>query len=180
MIRIVKQLPGRYKALFAAYQRAPAGTVILIVYLAPVGIAIAAPRVLGEALNPRTIGALALAAAGFVLVAAPTVGRAKTGGLLLALAAAVTFTALVLESKILSESYGGLRLAFMEMTGAGPRSVPHLPRHFDFSRGKLWPNRRPGLGVEFDPKPLQMIAEVTERSRPIRLFNRPDGSITNW
>ena len=68
----------------------------------------------------------------------------------------------------------------MEMTGAGPRSVPHLPRHFDFSRGKLWPNRRPGLGVEFDPKPLQMIAEVTERSRPIRLFNRPDGSITNW
>ncbi len=68
----------------------------------------------------------------------------------------------------------------MEMTGAGPRAVPHLPWHFDFSRGKLWPNRRPGLGVEFDPKPLQMIAEVTERSRPIRIFQRPDGSITNW
>ncbi len=68
----------------------------------------------------------------------------------------------------------------MEMTGAGPRTEPHLPQHFDFSRGKLWPNRRPGLGVEFDPKRAPFVLEVTERVRPIRIFNRPDGSITNW
>jgi galactonate dehydratase len=68
----------------------------------------------------------------------------------------------------------------MEMTGAGPRDEPHLPQHFDFRKGKLWPNRRPGLGVEFDVKQLQMISEVTERSQPIPLFRRPDGSITNW
>jgi|SRR5215831_13265294 len=68
----------------------------------------------------------------------------------------------------------------MEMTGTGPREEPHLPQHFDFRQGKLWPNRRPGLGVELDSKRLQMIAEITEHSQPIPLFRRPDGSITNW
>jgi len=68
----------------------------------------------------------------------------------------------------------------MEMTGAGPRDEPHLPKHFDFRNGKLWPNTRPGLGVEFDPRKATQVAEVTEERRPIRLFRRPDGSITNW
>ena len=68
----------------------------------------------------------------------------------------------------------------MEMLGAGPREVPHLPQHFDFRNGKLWPNRRPGLGVELDARRLTMALEITEQSRPIPLFHRPDGSITNW
>jgi L-alanine-DL-glutamate epimerase-like enolase superfamily enzyme len=68
----------------------------------------------------------------------------------------------------------------MEMTGAGPRTEPHLPQYFDFKSGKLWPNRRPGLGVEFDPGRAQLLAEVTQKVRPIRTFQRPDGSITNW
>jgi len=68
----------------------------------------------------------------------------------------------------------------MEMTGAGAREEPHLPQHFDFRQGKLWPNERPGLGVELDPKRLQLAAEITERSRPIPLLRRPDGSFTNW
>lgn len=68
----------------------------------------------------------------------------------------------------------------MEMTGAGPREVPYLPQHFDFRKGKLWPNSRPGLGVEFDAQRVRMLAEVTQHSQPIRLFRRPDGSITNW
>ena len=70
--------------------------------------------------------------------------------------------------------------ALMEMTGAGPKDAPYLPRAFDFDNGKLWPNRRPGIGVEFDPKRVRMIAEITERAQPIRLFRRSDGSITNW
>jgi galactonate dehydratase len=68
----------------------------------------------------------------------------------------------------------------MEMLGAGPREIPHLPQHFDFRNGKLWPNRRPGLGVEFDPKRVTMIAEITGHATPIPLFHRPDGSFTNW
>jgi L-alanine-DL-glutamate epimerase-like enolase superfamily enzyme len=72
----------------------------------------------------------------------------------------------------------------IEMTGAGLRKEAHLPQHFDFHQGKLWPNRRPGLGVTLDTKPLQLVAEITEprprSGRPIPMFQRPDGSITNW
>ena len=68
----------------------------------------------------------------------------------------------------------------MEMLGAGPQNEPHLPQSYDFRNGKIWPNRRPGLGVELDTKPLQLVLEVTERTRPIPLFHRPDGSLTNW
>lgn len=70
--------------------------------------------------------------------------------------------------------------ALMEMLGDGKLEVPYLPQHFDFRDGKLWPNRRPGLGVELDTSRLALVTEVTERSRPIPLFHRPDGSITNW
>lgn len=68
----------------------------------------------------------------------------------------------------------------MEMTGAGPKDVPYLPRHFDFRDGKMWPNERPGLGIEFDAKRLPVALEVTARNQPIRLYRRPDGSMTNW
>jgi L-alanine-DL-glutamate epimerase-like enolase superfamily enzyme len=68
----------------------------------------------------------------------------------------------------------------MEMLGNGPGNIPHLPERYDFRNGKMWPNDRPGLGVTLDTKPLQLVAEVTERSRPIPMLHRPDGSITNW
>jgi galactonate dehydratase len=68
----------------------------------------------------------------------------------------------------------------MEMVGDGTAKAPHLPECYDFRNGKLWPNRRPGLGVTLDTKPLQLVTEITERSRPIPMLHRPDGSITNW
>ena len=69
----------------------------------------------------------------------------------------------------------------MEMVGnASPPPIPHLPECYDFRKGKMWPNRRPGLGVTLDTKPLKLVAEFTEHSRPIPIFHRPDGSITNW
>jgi galactonate dehydratase len=67
-----------------------------------------------------------------------------------------------------------------EMSRNGHINAPHLPENYDFRDGKLWPNRRPGLGVTLDAKPLKLGAEITEPSRPIPLFERPDGSITNW
>ena len=70
--------------------------------------------------------------------------------------------------------------ALMEMTGDGSYDLPHLPQHFDFRSGKLYPADRPGLGVEFDPSQAELALEVTEQSRPIPLYRRPDGSITNW
>jgi galactonate dehydratase len=61
-----------------------------------------------------------------------------------------------------------------------PKPIPHLPECYDFKNGKMWPNRRPGLGATLDPKPLTLAAEVTEHAQPIPLLRRPDGSITNW
>jgi len=68
----------------------------------------------------------------------------------------------------------------MEIPGAGPRPQPHLPQSCDFRNGKLWPNTRPGLGVEFDPKGAELISEITAHYAPIPRLNRPDGSMTNW
>lgn len=68
----------------------------------------------------------------------------------------------------------------MEQRGTGPEVEPHLPVLVDFNKGKLLLNNRPGLGVELDTKPLTLAVEVTTQNRPIPLYRRPDGSITNW
>jgi L-alanine-DL-glutamate epimerase-like enolase superfamily enzyme len=68
----------------------------------------------------------------------------------------------------------------MEILGAEPKEEPHLPQSYDFRNGKVWPNQRPGLGVEFDPNQAELISEVTEHSSPIPMLHRPDGSYTNW
>ena len=61
------------------------------------------------------------------------------------------------------------------------RTFPHLPVCLDFKEGKLYANERPGLGVEFDPKPCKLIGEVTEHvTNRAQTYFRPDGSITNW
>lgn len=70
--------------------------------------------------------------------------------------------------------------ALIEILGDGPREAAHLPQCLDFHHGKLWPNTRPGLGVAFDPKYAQLIAEMTEPAAPVPLLRRPDGSWTNW
>ena len=67
----------------------------------------------------------------------------------------------------------------IEMVGAN-KSEPYLPECFDFENGKLWPNDRPGLGVQFEPKQAKLIAEISKPYRPIPTFRRPDKSLTNW
>lgn len=117
-------LAVHWVAEFAAYQRAPIGTVIFVVYLAPIGVALAAPRLLGERLTPRTIAALALAVTGFALLAGRAVSAAAASGLAFAGLAAVTFVFLVLWSKPLAAVYGGARSAFIELGGAGLLLLP--------------------------------------------------------
>lgn len=61
------------------------------------------------------------------------------------------------------------------------RTLPHLPVCLDFKNGKLYPNDRPGLGVELDMKHLTLVTEVTEPiTARAQTYFRPDGSITNW
>jgi L-alanine-DL-glutamate epimerase-like enolase superfamily enzyme len=68
----------------------------------------------------------------------------------------------------------------MEYSFAG-KTLPHLPVCLDFKEGKLYPNDRPGLGVEVDLSKCTQILEVTkyDASR-MQTYFRPDGSITNW
>jgi L-alanine-DL-glutamate epimerase-like enolase superfamily enzyme len=40
--------------------------------------------------------------------------------------------------------------ALMEMLGRGTQTWPHLLQSYDFRDGKLYPNPRPGLGVDVD------------------------------
>ncbi|HEX3685749.1 MAG TPA: mandelate racemase/muconate lactonizing enzyme family protein [Bryobacteraceae bacterium] len=61
------------------------------------------------------------------------------------------------------------------------RTFSHLPVCLDFKHGKLYPNERPGLGVELDTKPLTLVAEITTPvTNRAQTYFRPDGSITNW
>jgi len=61
------------------------------------------------------------------------------------------------------------------------RTLPHLPVCLDFKEGKLFPNDRPGLGVEVDFKQLKQVMEVTQPiTARAQTYFRPDGSITNW
>ena len=63
----------------------------------------------------------------------------------------------------------------------GGRTIPHMPVGLDFKDGKLYPNERPGLGVEIDMKQLKQIAEFTQPvTARAQTYFRPDGSITNW
>jgi galactonate dehydratase len=63
----------------------------------------------------------------------------------------------------------------------GAAKPAYLPEVFDFKDGKLWPNERPGLGVELDLAPLKPLLEVTTyNTARAQYYTRADGSITNW
>jgi galactonate dehydratase len=63
----------------------------------------------------------------------------------------------------------------------GGRTIAHMPAGLDFKEGKLYPNDRPGLGVELDMKQLKQVAEFTQPTTSrAQTYFRPDGSITNW
>jgi galactonate dehydratase len=70
--------------------------------------------------------------------------------------------------------------ALMEIAGPAPKQPAHLPVACTFREGKLWPQERPGLGVEFDPAQATLVGEITEHAAPIPTYRRPDGSYTNW
>jgi len=86
-------------AFFEAYKRLPVATTILIVYVGPVLIAAAAPAVLGERLQRRTLYALALSVGGIALVASPSSVSGDAVGFAAAGVAAVLFAGLVLILK---------------------------------------------------------------------------------
>jgi L-alanine-DL-glutamate epimerase-like enolase superfamily enzyme len=69
-----------------------------------------------------------------------------------------------------------------EITKDRPTETNYLnDDYLSFKNGKLYPNERPGLGVEFNPKNIELVNVITKPSaydHPV--FERGDGSITNW
>src|SRR3954453_18445168 len=117
-------LAAHWVCFVAALQRAPIGTVLLITYLAPVGISALAPATLGEVVPIRTKAALAVAVAGIALIAAPAVGGGETAGVVLALLTGILYVPLALLNKSLSGTHGGVQLALWQLLVAGVALVP--------------------------------------------------------
>ena len=53
--------------------------------------------------------------------------------------------------------------------------------YVNFSKGRLYLNPEPGLGVKFNPKKADFIMEITEKTKfPHPVLKSPDGAIHNW
>jgi galactonate dehydratase len=90
------------------------------------------------------------------------------------------FTGPIAEAALVHCLTASSSVAIMEMLGKGDRVYPYLKQGYDFRNGKMWPNDRPGLGVELDLTKLKQIAEYKEYFAPTQLNHRPDGSFTEW
>jgi drug/metabolite transporter (DMT)-like permease len=117
-------LAAHWVSVIAALQRAPIGTVLLITYLAPVGIAALAPATLGEVVPARTKVALGVAVTGIALIAAPALDGGGGSGILLALLTGTLYVPLALLNKSLSDSIGGAELALWQLLIAGAVLLP--------------------------------------------------------
>jgi len=117
-------LAAHWVCFIAALQRAPIGTVLLITYLAPVGIAAFAPMTLGEHVPARTKVALAIAVAGIALIAMQKMDGGETAGVVLAVMTGVLYVPLALLNKALSSTHGGIQLALWQLLIAGVVLLP--------------------------------------------------------
>ena len=132
-------LAAHWFTMFIAFDRAPAGTVILIIFLAPVGVAAVAPRLLGDHLSMAVVGAVGLGLIGVALIAGPALGDADPVGLAMAALSMVLLVALNLASKPLAGIYGGVRLALMETAGAAAVLLPIAALLHTGSVARSWP-----------------------------------------
>jgi drug/metabolite transporter (DMT)-like permease len=132
-------LATHWLTMFMAYDRAPAGTVILIIFLAPVGVALAAPGVLGERVTARTMGAALLGLVGVGLIAGPQLDQVDGFGLAAAVLSMLLLVGLNLVSKPLAVVYGGRRLTFIQTTVAALVLLPVAALADWDGLGSSWP-----------------------------------------
>lgn len=132
-------LAMHWLTMFIAFDRAPAGTVILIIFLAPVGVAAIAPKLLGDHLSPAIVLAAALGVVGVGLIAGPALGESDPVGLGMAAISMALLVALNLAAKPLAGVYGGVRLAFMETAGAALVLLPVAVALHSGTLAAAWP-----------------------------------------
>lgn len=118
-------LAVHWTLMFEAFRRLDVATAILIVFLGPVLVAVAAPRVLGEARNRSALAALVVAVGGIALIATPRgdldpIGLAAAGG------SAVLFAVLVLAGKILTEEHDPAVITTWQLAIASVTMSPAL------------------------------------------------------
>ena len=90
------------------------------------------------------------------------------------------FTGPISTAALVHANIGFSGPVLMEILGKDKPDYAHLPESFDLKEGKLYPNDRPGLGVTFAPSKVKHVFDVTEYEAPLPMFNRDDGSFTNW
>jgi L-alanine-DL-glutamate epimerase-like enolase superfamily enzyme len=90
------------------------------------------------------------------------------------------FTGPIAEAALVHCLIASSGIALMEVLGDGSRVYPYLPNNYDFREGKMWPNDRPGLGVDVDIDQLTMLGEYDTYRAGMFLNQRPDGSFNNW
>lgn len=115
---------------FAAYQRTSVAIAVLTHYLTPVFVALAAPVVVGERLQLRTIAAVALSFAGLVLLLAPWRSDLSAGdfvGAALGAGSAVFYASNVLVNKRLGHVFSGSELTFYHGFVAIPLLLAMVP-----------------------------------------------------
>lgn len=98
-------LAVHWALFFEAYKRLSVATTILVVYVAPVLVAAAAPRFADERIEARTVGSLALSVAGMALITVPAWQVGDPTGLAFAVASMLAWVALTLANKRLTRSY---------------------------------------------------------------------------
>lgn len=123
-------LAFHWVAFFYSLTTTTVAIALVLVYLAPVGMATLAPVVLGEPLRAGAAAALGVALVGVILVARPGEG-ATVEGVVAGLVAAASFAGLVLAGKPIAQQIGPLRLATLETSVAAllmlPWAVTALP-----------------------------------------------------
>jgi drug/metabolite transporter (DMT)-like permease len=116
---------------FAAYQRTSVAIAVMTHYLTPIFVAVAAPWVLRERRDPRTVAAVGAAFVGLILLLGPWRGTFRGGDLLGALlgsASAFFYASNVLVNKGLASRFSGSELMFFHGVVAAPvllLIVPH-------------------------------------------------------
>jgi drug/metabolite transporter (DMT)-like permease len=103
-------LATHWVAFFLAIKETTVAVALATLYLGPVLVVLAAPRILGERTSIRGLAGLGIAVAGTLLVARPGSGG-TTAGIAAGLVAAVTMAALILVVKPVATAIGGLKVA---------------------------------------------------------------------
>ena len=115
---------------FAAYQRTSVAVAVLTHYLTPIFVALAAPRVLGERANPRTLAAVSIAFLGLGALLQPWDTAWSHGtmiGALLGAGSAVFYASNVLVNKRLAPAFSASEMMFFHGLVATPLLFAFVP-----------------------------------------------------